>query len=73
MLSVVVQHGDSLAVHIPFELRFMEPQQSVNVERVGDSLVISPIKVQSLADVMAIFSEFSDHYMADERVLHEVV
>lgn len=71
MLSVVVRHGSSLAVDIPDALCFMNAFQSVNIERVGDSLIISPVSQPSLAGVLDVFAEFSDAFMKEERGLQE--
>lgn len=41
--------------------------QEVEIERHGDTLVIRPVKTQSLAQIMQAFSAFSDGFMQDGR------
>lgn len=63
----VFKSGNSLAVRIPRELAFLDPSQEVQIERIGDSLVLRPVQEQTLADLPAIFASFSKEFMAAGR------
>jgi virulence-associated protein VagC len=54
-------------VRIPSELAFLEPATDVEIERVGDSLVLRPVAHKTLADLPAILSAFSPDFMAQGR------
>jgi antitoxin VapB len=71
MLTRVFKSGNSIAVRIPSELAFLEPATDVEIERVGDSLVLRPVSQKTLADLPAILSAFSPEFMAQGRELHE--
>ncbi len=71
MLTRVFKSGNSIAVRIPSELAFLEPATDVEIERVGDSLVLRPIGRKTLADLPAILSAFSPDFMAQGREVHE--
>jgi antitoxin VapB len=47
-------------VRIPKELAIVEVSQEVEIERVGQTLVIRPVTRETLADLPAIFASFSD-------------
>jgi antitoxin VapB len=73
MLTQVFERGDSIAVPIPKELAFVAASQQVDIERVGDTLVIRAVyhrAPKSLADVLA---EFPAGFMSDGREFHEQV
>ncbi|MEP7371051.1 MAG: type II toxin-antitoxin system VapB family antitoxin [Nitrosospira sp.] len=71
MLTRVFKSGNSLAVRIPKELGFSEPNQDVEIERQGNALVIRPVEKRSLAGLMDKFSAFPTDFMAEEREFHE--
>lgn len=71
MQTRVFQSGNSIAVRIPKELAIVTPSQDVEIERVGDSLVIRPIKRKKLAGLGAVLAGFSPEFMADGRDFHE--
>ena len=71
MQTRVFQSGNSIAVRIPKELAIVSPSQDVEIERVGDSLVIRPIKRKKLAGVGSVLAGFSPEFMADGRDFHE--
>lgn len=71
MLTRVFKSGNSLAVRIPKELAFVDAAQDVEIERVGNTLVVRPVEQKSLADIGEIFAMFSPHFMAGEREFHE--
>lgn len=71
MLTRVFKSGNSMAVCIPKELAFAADVQDVEIERVGDSLVVRPAEGKSLGDLMAVFASFPPEFMAESREFHE--
>lgn len=71
MLTRVFKSGNSLAVRIPKELAFLDPAAEVQIERVGNTLVLRPVEHETLADLPAIFASFSPDFMAGGREFHE--
>lgn len=71
MLTRVFKSGNSLAIRIPKELAIVEASQEVEIERVGDTLVVKPVEKKSLADLMDVFAMFSADFMAEGREFHE--
>lgn len=71
MLTKVFKSGNSLAVRIPKELAIIEAAQEVEIERVGNTLVVRPLARRTLAGLGAALSEFPADFMADGREFHE--
>lgn len=71
MLTRVFKSGNSLAVRIPKELAFVDGAQDVEVERVGNTLVLRPVVQQAIGDLTPILSMFSASFMAEGREWHE--
>ena len=71
MLTRVFKSGNSLAVRIPKELAFVDGAQDVEVERVGNTLVLRPIVQETIGDLAPILSMFSPDFMAGGREFHE--
>ena len=71
MLTRVFKSGNSLAVRIPKELAFVDAAQDVEIERVGNSLVVRPVVQETLADLMDILASFPKSFMAEGREFHE--
>lgn len=67
MLTRIFKSGNSLAVRIPKELAIAEASQEVEIERVGNTLVVRPVVQESLAGLMEICAMFSPDFMADGR------
>lgn len=67
MLTRVFKSGNSLAVRIPKELAIVDCAQEVEIERVGDTLVVRVATRPSLAGIADIFAMFSSNFMADGR------
>lgn len=67
MLTRVFKSGNSLAMRIPKELGFVDAAQDVEVERVGNTLVVRPVERETLADLGEIIAMFSPHFMAEGR------
>jgi antitoxin VapB len=70
MLTRIFKSGNSLAVRIPKELHFVDAAQDVEVERVGNTLVLRPVVRETLADIGSIFAMFSHSFMAQGREFH---
>lgn len=62
MRTRLFKSGNSLAVRIPKELHFKAPAEEVEIERVGDSLVVRPVG-QPLTNVLNKFAAFSPGFM----------
>lgn len=71
MQTRVFQSGNSLAVRIPKELAIVSASQAVEIERVGDSMVIRPIKRKTLAGLGSVCGSFSAEFMADGCDFHD--
>ena len=71
MIGRAFKSGNSLAVRIPRELGVVEQPGEVEIERIGETLVIRPVKTRSLAGVMDIFAQFPSDFMSDGRGEHE--
>jgi len=71
MLTRVFKSGNSLAVRIPKELGFVDAAQDIEVERVGNTLVLRLVEQETLADIGKIFLMFSPSFMAEGREFHE--
>lgn len=71
MLTRVFKSGNSLAVRIPSELAFLDPATDVEIERVGNTLVLRPVGQDTLADVPAILAAFSPDFMVEGREFHD--
>lgn len=71
MLTRIFKSGNSLAVRIPKELAIGEASQEVEIERVGNTLVVRPVERETLADIGEIFAMFSPSFMAEGREFHE--
>ena len=67
MLTRVFKSGNSLAVRIPKELGFVDAAQDMQIERVGNTLVLRPVEQETLADLMDICAMFSKDFMAHGR------
>ncbi len=67
MLTRVFKSGNSLAIRIPKELAIAKASQEVEIERVGNTLVVRPVMQESLAGLMEICAQFSPDFMANGR------
>ena len=73
MLTRVFKSGNSLAVRIPKELGFVDGAQDVEVERVGNTLVLRRIEQEMIGDLSEILAAFPKSFMAEGREFHEEV
>ena len=71
MLTRVFKSGNSLAVRIPKELAFVDGAQDVEIERVGNTLVLRPVVQETIGDLAPILLMFSQDFMAGGREFHE--
>jgi antitoxin VapB len=70
MKTRVIKSGDSWTILIPPELSFFDENQEVEIERVGDTLVLRAIEQETLADIDKVFEMFSASFMKDGREFH---
>ena len=68
MLTRVFQNADSLAVYIPDELDFQNTGQDIEIELVGNTLVLRPVVQETLANIGEILTMFSPSFMAEGRI-----
>lgn len=71
MLSRAFKSGNSIAVRIPQELGVVVVPGDVQIERVGDAILIKPVDRQSLESVGLKFSAFPQGFMANGRDFQE--
>ena len=71
MLTRVFKSGNSLAVRIPKELGFVDAAQDVDVERVGNTLVLRLVAQETIGDLTEILAAFPKSFMAEGREFHE--
>ena len=71
MLTRIFKSGNSLAVRIPKELVFEGGAQDVEVQRVGNTLVLRPVVTETIGDLSDIFAAFPKGFMAEGREFHE--
>ena len=55
----VSKSGNSLAVRIPKELAFVKGAQDIDIERVGNTLVLRPVVQVTIGDLTLIRSMLS--------------
>lgn len=70
MLTKVFKSGNSLAVRIPKELGFVDAAQDVEVERVGNTLVLRRVAQETIGDLTEILAAFPESFMAKGREFH---
>lgn len=71
MRTKVFKSGNSLAIRLPKELAIADVAQEVEIERVGNTLVVRPVEQPSLAGIGEIFAMFSADFMATGRDFYE--
>ena len=71
MLTRIFKSGNSLAVRIPQELAFIDAAQDVEIERVGNTLVVRPRVQETVGNLTDVFAAFPKSFMADGREFHE--
>ncbi len=65
-MTKIFKNGNSQAVRIPAELAYDRNDLDVEIERIGDSIVIRPAR-RRLDQVMDKFAQFSADFMAEGR------
>ena len=71
MRTRVFKSGNSLAVRIPKELAIVEASQEIEIEKVGDTLVLRPVVRRKLTGIAKAFAMFTPDFMAEGREFHE--
>ncbi|BDI05168.1 type II toxin-antitoxin system VapB family antitoxin [Sphaerotilus microaerophilus] len=67
MRTRIFKSGHSLAVRIPRELAFADDVQEVEIDRVGNTLVLRPAQPRTLADLGELLAMFSPHFLSKGR------
>ncbi len=63
----IFQSGNSLAVRITKKLGFAQVAQEVEIEHVGEALIVRPVQAESLGELAQIFALFTPDFMAGGR------
>jgi antitoxin VapB len=71
MLTNVFEIGNSLAVRIPKELAIVEAGQEIEIEKVGNTLVLHPVVKRKLTGLAEAFAAFPPGFMAEGREFRE--
>ena len=71
MLTRVFKSGNSLAVRIPKELAIVEAGKDIEIERVGNTLVLRPVEKRKLTGLAEAFAMFTPDFMAEGREFHD--
>ena len=71
MLTRVFRSGNSLAVRIPKELAFLASSQDVEIERLGDMLLVRPAAKRTLKGLGDLLKLFPADFMSGGREFHE--
>lgn len=71
MLTRAFKSGNSLAIRIPKEFAIVEADQEVEIERIGNTLVLRPVAKRKLTGLAEAFAAFSPDFMTEGRELHE--
>lgn len=66
MQTQIFMSGNSAAVRIPKALWPIEPGSTVEIERRGDCIVITPV-AESLSGVLDLLAEFDEGFMEGGR------
>lgn len=65
-MTKIFKNGNSQAVRIPAELAYDRNDLDVEIERIGDQIVIRPAR-RRMDKVMMKFAQFSPDFMAEGR------
>lgn len=71
MLTRVFKSGNSLAVRIPKELAIVEASQDIEIEKIGNTLVLRPVQHTKLTGIAEAFARFTPDFMTQGRESHE--
>lgn len=71
MLTRAFKSGNSLAVRIPKELAIIQASQDIEIEQVGNTLVLRPVEKRKLTGLAEAFAMFTPDFMAEGREFHE--
>jgi antitoxin VapB len=71
MFTSVFRSGNLLSMHIPDELEFGAEGQEIDVERVGNTLVVRILPTKILAGLSDIFTSFSPNFMTHSRQVED--
>ncbi len=66
IMTKIFKNGNSQAVRIPAELAYERSDLGVEIERIGEQIIIRPAR-RRLDKVMEKFAQFSPDFMAQDR------
>jgi len=70
MLTSAFKNGDSMAVRIPKEMSFMRESDALEIELIGNTLMLRPAAATGLQDLAEIIAQFPPGFMAAGRDAH---
>ena len=68
MHTRIFKSGNSLAVRIPRELAFIGAGEEVDIERVGNTLVLRPVASTTLEEALEVLAAFPASFLAEGRI-----
>lgn len=71
MRTRVFNSDNSLAICIPEDFAIFQDNQEIEIEKVGNTLVLRPIVKRKLIGLAEAFAAFSPNFMAEGREFHE--
>ena len=71
MRTRVFKSDNSLAVYIPKEFAIFEANQEIEIEKIGNALVLRPVVKRKLTGLAEAFAAFTPGFMAEGREFHE--
>ena len=71
MRTRVFKNGDSLAVYLPQEFAIFDADQEIEIEKIGNTLVLRPVIQRKLIGLAEAFAAFPPGFMAEGREFHE--
>lgn len=71
MLTSAFKNGDSMAVRIPKEMAFMRESDALEIELIGNTLMLRPAAAPDLQDLAQIIALFPPGFMAAGRDAHD--
>ena len=71
MRTRVFKSDNSLAVYIPEEFAIFDANQEIEIEKIGNTLVLRPVVKRKLTGLAEAFAAFTPGFMAEGREFHE--
>ena len=71
MHTRVFKSDNLLAVYIPKEFAIFDANQEIEIEKIGNTLVLRPVVKRKLTGLAEAFAAFTPGFMAEGREFHE--